>query len=59
MYVYYVLNTKDLRVLSLSILIGEPAEERPARDREGSVGAVEERCLLLVFFCSWARSIIF
>jgi len=59
MRIYRVLNIKDLRALSLSTLIGEPAEERPARDREGSIGAVEERCLLLVFFCSWARSTIF
>jgi hypothetical protein len=51
MYVYHVPNTKDLRALLLSTLIGEPVEERPARDKEGSVGTIEERCLLLVFFC--------
>ena len=49
MHVYRVLNIKDLRALSLSTLMGEPVEERLARDREGSVGAVEERCPLLAF----------
>jgi len=34
-------NIKDLRALLLHILIGEPIEERPARDRERYVGSME------------------
>jgi len=59
MPVHRMSSPKNPGALSSSTSIGEPAEERPARDREGSAGAVEERCLLLAFFRSWARSTIF
>ena len=45
-----MLNIKDLRVLLLYILIREPIEERPARDKERYAGSIENQSLLLVFF---------
>jgi hypothetical protein len=45
-----MLNTKDPRVLLLRISIGEPAEEKPARNRERYTGFIENQNLLLVFF---------
>jgi hypothetical protein len=50
MRVYHMLNTKDPRVLLLCISIREPAEERPARNKERYTGFIENRSLLLVFF---------
>jgi hypothetical protein len=59
MCVYYVLNTKDLRALLSHILIGEPTEERPTKDKERCVGSIENQSLLLVFFCLWAKRLVF
>jgi hypothetical protein len=59
MRVYRVPNTKDLRALSSRTLIGEPVEERLARDRERCVGSMENRSPLLVFFRPWAGRLVF
>ncbi|TVY12509.1 hypothetical protein LARI1_G009141 [Lachnellula arida] len=45
MRVYRVPNTKDPRALLLSTLMGEPVEERPARDRERCAGSMENRII--------------
>ena len=43
-------NTKDPRALSSRTSMGEPAEERPARDRERCAGSMENRSPLPAFF---------
>ena len=54
-----MLNIKDLRVLSLYILIRELVEERLARDKERYAGFIENQSLLLVFFYLWTRRLVF
>ena len=41
MHIYYVPNIKDLRILLLRILIREPVEERPARDKKKYIGSIK------------------
>jgi hypothetical protein len=59
MHVYHVPNIKDPRALLSYILMREPIEERLARDRKRYIGSIENRSLLLVFFCLWARHPVF
>jgi hypothetical protein len=59
MRIYYVLNIKDPRALLLYILMGEPAEERPARDKERCASSMENRSPLSAFFRPWAGRLVF
>ncbi len=59
MRIYCVLNIKDPRALLLRILIGEPIEERLARDRERCAGSIENWSPLLAFFRPWAGRLVF
>ena len=59
MLIYQLPPTDDPRALPSSTSVGEPAEERPARDRESSASTVADRRPLLAFFCPWARSLVF
>jgi hypothetical protein len=59
MYIYRVPNIKDPRALSSRTSMGEPAEERPARDRERCTGSIENRSPLPAFFRPWAGRPVF
>jgi hypothetical protein len=59
MLIYQLPPIDDLRALPSSILIGEPIEERLAKDRERSISAVADRRLLLAFFHPWTGSLVF
>ena len=59
MLIYQLLSIDDLRALLLSILVGESVKERLARDKESSISIITDQHLLPVFFCLWARSLVF
>jgi hypothetical protein len=50
MYVYRMLNIKNLRVLSSCILIEELIKERPVKDKEKYIDSIKNQSPLLIFF---------
>jgi hypothetical protein len=59
MPVYCMSSPKNPGALSSGTPMGEPAKERPARDRERRASSMEKRGPLPAFFRPWARSTIF